>query len=88
MSPEEIVRGEPGVGSRLTLSLAQKQRKPHLMVDIDECIAKQEWPEPLRKFLLQWKPKILNVAGSRESHARGMQETVRRILVDAFQAMS
>ena len=78
-----FVRGEPGRGSRLTISLAQKQKKPWAVFDIDEVLA--EGPGmSLFRFLRGWQPKILNVAGSRESHAKGMQESVKRILVEEF----
>jgi hypothetical protein len=73
-------RGEMGVGSRLTLSLAQRQRKLYAVFDI----AEEDDILQLREFLSKSRPKILNVAGARESHARGMQESVRRILVEAF----
>jgi Circularly permutated YpsA SLOG family len=74
-------RGEMGRGSRLTFSLAQSQKRSCLIVDIVESLADQE---DLWVWLGSERPKILNVAGTRESHAPGMQESVRRILVEAL----
>lgn len=75
-----FVRGEPGRGSALTISLARNQKKPCLVLDISE----KNSTEKLRDFLTARKPKVLNVAGSRESHARGMQESVRTMLVSVL----
>jgi Circularly permutated YpsA SLOG family len=71
-------RGQLGHGSRLTLVMAQGQKKKHLVLDIDAFDASVL---SLGGFLVLAKPKVLNVAGSRESHQPGMQDTVRRILV-------
>ena len=73
-------RGETGRGSRRTISLAQSQKKPYLVLDIDECLA-EGYGLALGKFLLKEKPRVINVVGSRESHAPGIQHSVCRILV-------
>ena len=74
-------RGELGRGSRLTFSLAQGQKRPVIVLDVADVLAGQEDSAALWAFLDEHRPAILNVAGTRESHAPGIQEAVRRILV-------
>ncbi len=80
--------GEPTGGSKRTLALAAKQSRPWLHIDLiekdDPAIARRilEW---LSGGGLQLEPvpppnPVVNVAGSRESKAQGIQQRVRTIM--------
>jgi len=74
-----FVRGVPTGGSRLTAETAIKMRKPLLKVQIDpkkplECAPKIE------EFLLRHDPRVINIAGSRESKVPGIQVAVTSVL--------
>lgn len=75
--------GELSGGSRLTAEVCSKRRKPCLVVDLNVCDNKQacrditNWLK--QEFLIA--DIILNVAGSRESHAPGIHDRVRDIVV-------
>jgi len=68
-------------GSLRTAEFAKKHNKPWLHVDLerDSAIKVVEWLKS--KFLKQC---VLNVAGSRESKAPGIQEKVMAIMVDVL----
>lgn len=72
-----------GRGSRLTLDLCYKMKKPCLLIDFDvdgyENIMKM-----LKGFVDDNNIKILNVAGSRESKNPGIQLEVSQIIWDTF----
>jgi len=81
-----FTRGKPTGGSALTIAHAEKSGKPVLAIDLnasssfDACIT-------LDAFVQRLHPRVLNVAGSRESQSPGMaasvREIVRRALADA-----
>jgi hypothetical protein len=75
--------GEPEGGSALTLDLARRHRKPHLHLDLARLT-----PEQASDLLRAWVEKegvgILNVAGSRESNAPGIQALVREVVAAAL----
>jgi hypothetical protein len=77
--------GPPARGSVLTLKLALKHRKPTLHVDLE-----QQTPADattlLRKWIEETGVSILNVAGSREGSAAGIQKLVWQIVKDSFSA--
>ena len=62
-------------GSKLTLSLAKKLKKPYLV---------NPNSEQLKAFMIG--KKVINIAGNRESVTPGIQETVSQMIQDAVQA--
>lgn len=78
-----ITRGEPAGGTRLTVSLAEKLKRPCLVIDLSAQrlqaarIAIVEWLQNLQ-------PAILNVAGPRASESPGLARSVRAILRDVL----
>lgn len=63
-------------GTALTLALARRHRRPVLAVDVGakaDAAAVQAWLRDLR-------PRVLNVAGPRESRAPGIQAEAARFL--------
>jgi hypothetical protein len=75
-----LCRGRPQGGTQLTLRLARKHLKPHLVVDLDAP------PEmaAVRRWLSEHEVRVLNVAGPRESQTPGIGrqavELLRNIL--------
>lgn len=72
--------GPPTSGSRLTIKEAEQLGKPVLHVDLDE-------PDPVTRvqnFLVEYQPRTLNIAGSRESGAPGIFEATLRVLTVAL----
>jgi hypothetical protein len=63
-----LTRGEPDRGTVLTIELARKQRKPHLVVDL----ASAADPAAVRAWLEDNMIRVLNVAGPRETSSPGI----------------
>ena len=63
-----ITRGKPDRGTGLTLTLAQRYKKPHLVVDLNE----RPKATQVRMWLRRNRIKTLNVAGPRESSIQGI----------------
>lgn len=80
-----FTHGEPAGGSALTLRLAEKHRKPSLHLDLD-LLGPDEAAARLREWTSKEGVAILNVAGSRESNARGLRKRVLEIVSAAFSA--
>ena len=80
-----LTRGSPMGGTRLTCELAQSMRRPLLVVDLSDP---EEDPVDL---IVDWvrreRPRILNVAGPRESGAPGVYEQAKTLLRLAFELM-
>jgi len=77
-----LCRGCPSGGTELTLRLAERHKRPHLVVDLDD-------PPPLgrlRRWLSKVRPATLNVAGPRESQAPGIAAQATELLVRLFAA--
>ncbi len=74
-----LCRGEPMGGTALTLALAERHGRPHLVVDFGSAS-----PARVRCWLDEIRPATLNVAGPRESTAPGIEEQTRRWLIDLF----
>ncbi|MFH1723389.1 MAG: putative molybdenum carrier protein [Elusimicrobiota bacterium] len=72
--------GEPTGGTRLTGELARRHGKPVCVVDIDG----PEAAGRAREFLLRVRPKVLNVAGPRESSRPGIALRARVLLLEAL----
>ncbi len=75
-----ITWGSPQGGTALTIQLAQKYRRPYLMVDLSQ--------EPnfitVREWLSQNKIQVLNIAGPRESEAPGIYKRAKLFLKELF----
>jgi len=73
-------RGSLTGGTEWTRICAQRHRRPCLVVDLCEPV---DW-QALRRWLATVRPKVLNVAGPRESQAPGIQHEVQEILMRLF----
>ncbi len=71
-------------GSALTIRLCAQEEKECLIVYTDEPI--HENAEKLAKWLREIQPKILNVAGNRESVEPGTYQYVGHVLWQAWSA--
>src|SRR5579864_1830463 len=71
-----ITRGKPDRGTGLTLALAQRYKKPHLVVDLDKPPKVAE----VRKWFRSNRIRILNVAGPRESSVNGIYGLASKFL--------
>jgi len=69
-------------GTAMTLGVARKFKKPHVVLHIDKGI--HENAKELRTALLMYKPKSINVAGHRESHSPGLQSYVKLVLFEVM----
>lgn len=72
--------GQPMGGTRLTIKLAQKLRKPHLLINLNlpthsNLKVIHHWLAALNHPNLE-----LNIAGSRESKCPGIQQAVEHLL--------
>ncbi len=80
-----FTRGAPTGGSRLTAEFARDHGKPLLQFDLRTVEAQPaEACDRLRSWLAAHRIRTLNVAGSRESMAPGIQATVARFLIQAL----
>jgi hypothetical protein len=72
----------PTGGTALTMRLAEENGKSCFWVVLGPTPAKdQETADDIREWLEVERPMVLNVAGSRESKAPGIQEHVTRIML-------
>lgn len=75
-----LTRGQPTEGTALTIEVAERQGKPHLVMDLDE--------QPVRASVQAWvtthRIRVLNVAGPREEKSPGIyaqaSQFLRRLL--------
>jgi len=67
-------------GTALTLHLAQKQAKPHLVVNLLD----QPDVRVIQQWLLKEHIHVLNVAGPRESASPGIYQHARALLEELF----
>jgi len=68
-----LCRGRLSGGTELTLRLAERHRRPHLVVDLrDPCP-----PQEVRRWLQTQGVQVLNVAGPRESQSPGIGAEAR-----------
>jgi hypothetical protein len=75
--------GTLGGGSALTAVFAKERGKPWLHLDL-RAIPADRASASLREWTQKEGITVLNVAGSREANAPGIQDQVRIILVRAF----
>ena len=78
-----LAKGPVAGGTALTVELARRMGRPLLVLDLAERPA-EEAAAALRRWLARTRPRTLNVAGPRESEARGIgracAETLRAAL--------
>jgi hypothetical protein len=80
-----LTRGAPMGGTRLTCEIARSMRRPLLIVDLTD---RDEDPaDTIIAWLRKEKPRVLNVAGPRESGAPGIAEQTKTLLRLAFELM-
>jgi hypothetical protein len=65
-----LCRGQPTGGTELTRRLAERLRRPHLVVDLLQPF---DWPV-VRDWLAERENGTLNVAGPRESQCPGIHD--------------
>lgn len=85
-----ITNAYPLTGGTLkTRFFCQELMRPHLVVSLDEEDAEGKVRRWLEQFLLAEHPVpfVLNIAGPRESKARGIQMRTRRFLVKILDGM-
>ncbi|HOT28542.1 MAG TPA: putative molybdenum carrier protein [Candidatus Ozemobacteraceae bacterium] len=78
-----ITRGEPSGGTLLTIRLAERMKRPCLVIDFSIQrlpVARIEILEWLRNI----RPAVLNVAGPRASESPGLGRSVRAVLRDVL----
>ena len=71
-----VTRGRPDRGTGLTLQLAKRYGKPFFVVDLDQ----DGKPGEVRSWLKRKRITILNVAGPRESSAKGIHAQAGQFL--------
>jgi hypothetical protein len=71
-----LTNGEPDRGTALTRELAERLKKPHLVIDLDQHPDVSE----ARTWLLRENIAVLNVAGPRESSCPGIGVQAARFL--------
>jgi len=74
-----VCRGRPTGGTDLTLRLARRHAKPHLVVDLNGPVLAK-----IRRWLAKVRPATLNVAGPRESQAPGIAAQAKELLIRLF----
>ncbi|MDD5627954.1 MAG: putative molybdenum carrier protein [Elusimicrobia bacterium] len=72
-------RGKLDGGTSATVDFCQQHDKPYCVVQLEQATAEQA-EESIRRFLAQARPRVLNVAGPRESKCPGIQQAVRDLL--------
>lgn len=81
-----LTRGAPTGGTRFTVEVAESMRRPHLVVSLSDPNV-----DPVQT-ILQWidqvKPRVLNVAGPRESNCPGIAAEASEVLRVVFRKIS
>ena len=72
-------RGAPAGGTALTASAAATHGKPLITLDLDACTFGEALVR-LQEFLVESRPRVLNIAGPRESEAPEIGLKVSRIM--------
>lgn len=79
--------GELAGGSLETLEFAQKHDRPHLVLQLDQGVGKNE-TERVRSWLDKHPTAVLNVAGPRESTNPGIYRHAYKLLESLISALS
>ncbi len=76
-----ILATDPGSdGTKLTVKFCEQEGKPYLMIDPRTGNA----PEMVRDFLESERPRVLNVAGNRESKSPGIAVQTAKVVDQAL----
>ena len=75
--------GRTDRGTALTISLAAQYKKPYLHIDIKNK-SETEVLQEVVQWLRSVRPKVLDVAGSRESTSQGIYKKVYSILMNSL----
>lgn len=67
-------------GTLMTARHASESQRPYLCIDLQICE-----PEMARNWLAEQQPKVLNIAGPRESSSPGIYDRAFEWLLSAFQ---
>ena len=78
-----LTRGRPDRGTALTRRLAERHKKPCLVLDLE----KDPDPGAVRTWAAAQAVQVLNVAGPRESAKPGIQEQATRFLRAALEGV-
>ena len=76
--------GQPDGGTKLTIKLLRKHCKPYLLIYLANT-GENEVVEQIKNWLCKVEPRVLNVAGPRESKSPGIYTQVFDILMAVFQ---
>lgn len=76
-----LTRGAPNGGTAETLAIAQELKKPYHIIDLRRTHS----PLAALRWLEAKQPKVLNVAGPRESGAGGIYEEALSVLTHLLQ---
>lgn len=79
--------GKPDGGTKLTIKLLRKHRKPSLLIYLANT-GENEVVERVKNWLCKLEPRVLNVAGPRESKSPGIYTQVFDILITVFQCVA
>ncbi len=79
-----ITRKDMGKGTLLTKNIAEKNKKPLLIIQINVQVSQKKVDE-ITEWLKKTNPQILNIAGPRESTNPGMYAVVSRLLKRVFE---
>jgi len=79
-----LTRGRPSGGTAFTITVARRQRRPFLVLDL----ADDPKPEEARRWLESGRIAVLNVAGPRESQSPGIGGEARGFLERLFRLNS
>jgi hypothetical protein len=75
-----LTRGQPTEGTALTIEVAERQGKPHLVMDLHE----QPDHSTVRAWITTHRIRVLNIAGPREEKSPGIyvqaSQFLRRLL--------
>lgn len=75
--------GKPDGGTKLTIKLLRKHCKPSLLIYLANT-GENEAVERVKNWLCKLEPRVLNVAGPRESKSPGIYDKVLEILIAVF----
>lgn len=77
---------KPAGGSKLTARCCDRHSKPHVVIQLPMQTVLLD--NRLIAFLKEYKPSIINIAGSRESKAPGVQKAVKEIMVRVLKGIA
>ncbi len=79
-----LFRVTPVGGTALTIKLARRLKKPHLVIDM----ARGEDPKKVLEWVSEHNIRVLNVAGPREREAPGIHDEAAEVLRIVFRMLS